>query len=101
MDCIVQAFSLNHLQDKPNIQAVIKQEDEDEDVKPPSNQSKKEHEADVGGGGEVIKLVDAQDNQFVLSKGSDSTVPHEDHRLIMVGTNIYNYDYFYFRMWCT
>ena len=32
----------------------------------------------------VIKLVDVQDNQFVLSKGKDSTVPHEDHHLIEV-----------------
>jgi hypothetical protein len=32
----------------------------------------------------VIKLVDAADNQFVLAKGKDSTVPHEDHQLIKV-----------------
>ncbi len=32
----------------------------------------------------VIKLVDVQDNQFVLSKGKDSTIPHEDHHLITV-----------------
>ncbi|ELT97777.1 hypothetical protein CAPTEDRAFT_161515 [Capitella teleta] len=32
--------------------------------------------------GSVIKLVDAADNQFVLAKGKDSTVPHEDHQLI-------------------
>ena len=33
---------------------------------------------------EIPKLVDSKDNQFVLSKGSDSTVPHEDHYLIKV-----------------
>ena len=32
----------------------------------------------------VIKLVDSRDNQFVLSKGRDTTVPHEDHHLIEV-----------------
>ncbi len=30
----------------------------------------------------IIKLVDVEENQFVLSKGKDSTVPHEDHHLI-------------------
>ena len=33
---------------------------------------------------DVVKLVDSKDNQFVLAKGSDSTVPMEDHTLIKV-----------------
>ena len=34
--------------------------------------------------GGLIKLVDAQDNQFVLAKGKDSTIPQEDHHFIQV-----------------
>ena len=40
--------------------------------------------------GGMIKLVDAQDNQFVLSKGKDSTVPQEDPILIMVSCVLYD-----------
>ena len=70
-------------QGQPNIQAVIKLEDEES--KPKSNITKKDLEgAGGGGGGDVIKLVDANDNQFVMSKGKDSTVPHEDHQFIKV-----------------
>ena len=55
--------------------------------------SKKKDGGDTGGDGaeggsegdaDGVKLVDAKDNQFVLAKGSDSTVPHEDHHLILV-----------------
>ena len=35
-------------------------------------------------GDDAIKLVDAQENQFVLSKGKDSTVPQEDPHFLMV-----------------
>ena len=51
-----------------------------EDEKEPrsvSNKTKKE-------GAGVIKLVDVEDNQFVLSKGKDTTVPHEDRHFIQV-----------------
>ena len=65
---------------KPNIQAVIKLEDEE--APSTGNDTKKDQEG--GGGGDVIKLVDAEDNQFVMSKGKDSTVPHEDHQFIAV-----------------
>ena len=44
--------------------------------------------APAQGDQEVPKLVDSKDNQFVLSKGSDSTVPHEDHHLIKVWCKI-------------
>ena len=74
-------FTILTLKVKPNIQAVIKLEDEHE-TKVNPNISKKDVE---GGGAEVIKLVDADDNQFVMSKGKDSTVPHEDLRFIEVG----------------
>ena len=39
---------------------------------------------------EVVKLVDSKDNQFVLAKGSDSTIPHEDQTLIKVRYFILN-----------
>ncbi len=50
---------------------------ENEEEKPSTNGS---HREAAG----VIKLVDAQNNQFVMSKGKDSTVPHEDPQLIQV-----------------
>ncbi len=44
---------------------------------------KREVARETGGAG-VIKLVDAQNNQFVLSKGKDTTIPIEDHHFIHV-----------------
>ena len=32
----------------------------------------------------IIKLVDSQNNQFVLSRAKDNTLPVEDHNLIQV-----------------
>ena len=33
----------------------------------------------------TLMLVDSKDNQFVLARGADSTIPTEDHNLIKVG----------------
>lgn len=33
----------------------------------------------------LLKLVDVLDNQYVLAKSKDTTIPIEDHHLIMVG----------------
>ncbi|XP_064638404.1 transmembrane and coiled-coil domain-containing protein 3-like isoform X2 [Lineus longissimus] len=61
-------------QDKgANIEAVIRLHDTD------NNKNKTASQGDEGG---AMKLVDAHDNQYVLSKGKDSTVPVEDHHFI-------------------
>ncbi|CAH1781152.1 unnamed protein product [Owenia fusiformis] len=59
-----------------NIEAVIRLHDRDTD------QANEQANKSDDQGMEVMKLVDSRDNQFVLSKGKDSTVPHEDHHLI-------------------
>ena len=65
-----------------NIEAVIRLEGGEKGDSITNNKSSKPEDT---GDNSVIKLVDAQDNQFVLAKGKDSTVPHEDHHLIQVG----------------
>ncbi|XP_062521373.1 transmembrane and coiled-coil domain-containing protein 3-like isoform X2 [Corticium candelabrum] len=40
------------------------------------------HDHHEGEDDEVIRLVDSQSNQYILTKAKDSTVPHEDHYFI-------------------
>ena len=54
----------------------IKELDED------SESTKKNKSANDAEG--VMRLVDVQDNQYTMSKGKDTTVPHEDHTFIWV-----------------
>ena len=59
-----------------NIEAVLKLGDEE-------NEHHIQNNNNTEGGG-VLRLIDVQDNQFILSKGKDTTVPHEDHNFIRV-----------------
>ena len=56
----------------------IKEIDEDDD------QSKENANKETEEG--VMRLVDVQDNQYTMSKGKDTTIPHEDHLLIKVAS---------------
>ena len=64
-----------------NIEAVIRLEDDKEGKAQPMGTNRTAPKRDGAG---VIKLVDAQDNQFVLAKGKDTTIPHEDAHFIQV-----------------
>ena len=61
-----------------NIETVIRLDDA---------KSTKINKTSVGADSDILKLVDAHDNQYVLAKGKDSTVPHEDYHLIQVNLN--------------
>ena len=64
------------------IEAVIRLEGGDKY----QNESKRDAGQAKSGTGHagVIKLVDSQNNQFVLSRAKDNTLPVEDHNLIQV-----------------
>ena len=66
------------------IEAVIRLEGGDHHQE--TNETKRDLSKSQSGGGHagIIKLVDSQNNQFVLSRGKDSTLPVEDHNLIQV-----------------
>ena len=63
-----------------NVEAVIRLNDDENE---PSNTDKnRDHVSDNKPGVDVGILVDSQNNQFVLAKAKDSTIPHEDLHLI-------------------
>lgn len=64
-----------------NVEAVLKVEDDEENGGKRKNKSKqKEVEDDLG----LSMLIDSQNNQYVLTKPRDSTIPRADHHFIKV-----------------
>lgn len=64
-----------------NVEAVLKVEDDEETGGKRKNKSKQK-EAEDGFGLSV--LIDSQNNQYVLTKPRDSTIPRADHHFIKV-----------------
>lgn len=65
-----------------NVEAVLRVEDDEENSGKRKNKSqKKEVEDDLG----LSMLIDSQNNQYVLTKPRDSTIPRADHHFIKVG----------------
>lgn len=64
-----------------NVEAVLKVEDDEENGGKRKNKSKQK-EAEDGLGLSV--LIDSQNNQYVLTKPRDSTIPRADHHFIKV-----------------
>ncbi|KAJ8350842.1 hypothetical protein SKAU_G00259720 [Synaphobranchus kaupii] len=71
------AFDNNRQIKGVNVEAVLRVEDEDG---VPRNMSRREVEDDLG----LSMLIDSQNNQYVLTKPRDSTMPRADHHFIQV-----------------
>lgn len=61
------------------MEAVLRVEDDDEDNKR-KNVSWQVPEGDLG----LSMLIDSQNNQYILTKPRDSTIPRADHHFIKV-----------------
>ncbi|KAM9860808.1 transmembrane and coiled-coil domain-containing protein 3 [Aulostomus maculatus] len=73
------AFDNNKLMKGVNVEAVLRVEDDDESGGKRANKSRqKETDDDMG----LSMLIDSQNNQYVLTKPRDSTMPRADHHLI-------------------
>ncbi|XP_070844317.1 transmembrane and coiled-coil domain-containing protein 3 isoform X2 [Chaetodon trifascialis] len=73
------AFDNNKQMKGVNVEAVLRVEDDEENGGKRKNKSqKKEVEDDLG----LSMLIDSQNNQYVLTKPRDSTIPRADHHFI-------------------
>ena len=63
-----------------NVEAVLRVEDEDSGGKMKNKSKQKEVEDNFG----LSMLIDSQNNQYVLTKPRDSTMPRADHHFIKV-----------------
>ncbi|KAM7405977.1 hypothetical protein PAMP_000384 [Pampus punctatissimus] len=73
------AFNNNKQMKGVNVEAVLRVEDDEENGGKRKNKSKqKEVEDDLG----LSMLIDSQNNQYVLTKPRDSTMPRADHHFI-------------------
>lgn len=63
-----------------NFEAVLRVEEDEANSK--RNASKREVEDDLG----LSMLIDSQNNQYILTKPRDSTIPRADHHFIKVIT---------------
>lgn len=63
-----------------NFEAVLRVEEEEASSK--QNMTRRDTQGDLG----LSMLIDSQNNQYVLTKPRDSTIPRADHHLIKVGT---------------
>ncbi|XP_041798450.1 transmembrane and coiled-coil domain-containing protein 3 isoform X2 [Chelmon rostratus] len=73
------AFDNNKQMKGVNVEAVLRVEDDEENSGKRKNKSqKKEVEDDLG----LSMLIDSQNNQYVLTKPRDSTIPRADHHFI-------------------
>lgn len=64
-----------------NVEAVLRVEEDDEDGKR-KNESRQVDKGNLG----LSMLIDSQNNQYVLTKPRDSTIPRADHHFIKVST---------------
>ncbi|KAA0722656.1 Transmembrane and coiled-coil domain-containing protein 3 [Triplophysa tibetana] len=71
------AFDNNKQMKGVNVEAVLRVE-EDEDGSKRKNASRQKHKGNLG----LSMLIDSQNNQYVLTKPRDSTIPHADHHFI-------------------
>ncbi|XP_057188687.1 transmembrane and coiled-coil domain-containing protein 3 isoform X2 [Triplophysa rosa] len=71
------AFDNNKQMKGVNVEAVLRVE-EDEDDSKRKNASRQMHKGNLG----LSMLIDSQNNQYVLTKPRDSTIPHADHHFI-------------------
>ncbi|XP_056595067.1 transmembrane and coiled-coil domain-containing protein 3 [Triplophysa dalaica] len=71
------AFDNNKQMKGVNVEAVLRVE-EDEDDSKRKNASRQKHKGNLG----LSMLIDSQNNQYVLTKPRDSTIPHADHHFI-------------------
>ncbi|KAJ8253241.1 hypothetical protein GJAV_G00210640 [Gymnothorax javanicus] len=69
------AFDNNKQMKGVNVEAVLRVEEEES----PRNMSRREVEDDLG----LSMLIDSQNNQYVLTKPRDSTMPRADHHFIL------------------
>ncbi|XP_061671035.1 transmembrane and coiled-coil domain-containing protein 3 isoform X2 [Syngnathoides biaculeatus] len=73
------AFDNNKQMQGVNVEAVLRVEDDEENGgKRKNKSSQREAEADLG----LSMLIDSQNNQYVLTKPRDSTMPRADHHFI-------------------
>ncbi|KAJ8410506.1 hypothetical protein AAFF_G00194100 [Aldrovandia affinis] len=68
-------FDYNKQMKGVNVEAVLRVEDDDDTQR---NSSRREVEDDLG----LSMLIDSQNNQYVLTKPRDSTMPRADHHFI-------------------
>ncbi|XP_046886705.1 transmembrane and coiled-coil domain-containing protein 3 isoform X1 [Hypomesus transpacificus] len=73
------AFDYNKQMKGVNVEAVLRVEDDDEDGGKRKNVSRRREVEDVLG---LSMLIDSQNNQYVLTKPRDSTMPRADHHFI-------------------
>lgn len=71
-----------------NVEAVLRVEEDEEDGKR-KNASRQMDKGNLG----LSMLIDSQNNQYVLTKPRDSTIPRADHHFIKVTS--------YFTLKCT
>ncbi|CAJ1049868.1 transmembrane and coiled-coil domain-containing protein 3 isoform X3 [Xyrichtys novacula] len=72
------AFDNNKQMKGVNVEAVLRVEDEEKSGKRKNKSQLKEVEDDLG----LSMLIDSQNNQYVLTKPRDSTMPRADHHFI-------------------
>ncbi|KAF6725411.1 Transmembrane and coiled-coil domain-containing protein 3 [Oryzias melastigma] len=72
------AFDNNKQMKGVNVEAVLRVENEEKGGKMKNASKQKEVEDDLG----LSMLIDSQNNQYVLTKPRDSTMPRADHHLI-------------------
>ncbi|XP_029133579.2 transmembrane and coiled-coil domain-containing protein 3 isoform X1 [Labrus bergylta] len=72
------AFDNNKQMRGVNVEAVLRVEDEEKSGKRKNKSQQKEVEDDLG----LSMLIDSQNNQYVLTKPRDSTMPRADHHFI-------------------
>ncbi|XP_074521982.1 transmembrane and coiled-coil domain-containing protein 3 isoform X2 [Halichoeres trimaculatus] len=73
-----RAFDNNKQMKGVNVEAVLRVEDEEKSGKRKNKSQMKEVEDDLG----LSMLIDSQNNQYVLTKPRDSTMPRADHHFI-------------------
>ncbi|KAB0344945.1 hypothetical protein FD754_021871 [Muntiacus muntjak] len=71
------AFDDNKAVKGVNFEAVLRVEEEEE-ADPQQNLSRREVEEDLG----LSMLIDSQNNQYILTRPRDATIPRADHHLI-------------------
>uniref|UniRef100_A0A8C1D0C3 Transmembrane and coiled-coil domains 3 n=1 Tax=Cyprinus carpio carpio TaxID=630221 RepID=A0A8C1D0C3_CYPCA len=71
------AFDNNKQMKGVNVEAVLRVEEDDEDGKR-KNESRQVDKGNLG----LSMLIDSQNNQYVLTKPRDSTIPRADHHFI-------------------
>lgn len=71
------AFDNNKQMKGVNVEAVLRVEEDEEDGKR-KNVSRQENKGNLG----LSMLIDSQNNQYVLTKPRDSTIPRADHHFI-------------------